>query len=587
MALLVGLHAGSAAAGAKEAKITSVEINGAAQVSRSEIKNLLALKSGEVFSFERLEQRSFDLLRKLQDRGYYFARVDSLVTAYSSDSSAVSIVVFLHEGEQARLAEYRIEGIGAHQNEVLRLLRLRVGRTFRPQQLERDIETIIDYFEDRGHPYCRVEVGTVDWRQATQEHDSGLLLSLRVQPGDSVNIDDIVILGNEHTKTATILRELPLRSGEIYRQQRVAQIQSRLMNLGFFKWVNPARLEQLPGGRNRLVLEVAEGNQNRFDGIVGYNPATANSSGFVSGLLDFSFGNLFGTGRQLAVRWERQTQETQELRFSYLEPWVGGWPLQASFHFEQLIQDTSYIDREVALGLGYRISESLNLTAGISRTDISPDSIGAIRFGIQPSSGVNLNVGISVGRIDNPLNPTHGILYKTSFELANNSSVATAGDTSAAAAFAAANQRRLSVDLESYFPLFRWQVLSFAFHGRQVKSDAPVVPIPNQYRFGGTMSLRGYREQEFRGDRIAWTNIEYRYLLGPRSRMFLFLDTGYFSQRDLSVDGNIVSSEKLKFGFGFGMRVDTRLGMVGVAYGLGQDDKFSNGKIHIGLTNEF
>jgi outer membrane protein insertion porin family len=135
-------------------------------------------------------------------------------------------------------------------------------------------------------------------------------------------------------------------------------------------------------------------------------------------------------------------------------------------------------------------------------------------------------------------------------------------------------------------------VLSIALHGRLVTSSEQVVPLPDQFRLGGATTLRGYREEQFRGSRVAWSNIEYRYLLSRRSRAFLFFDFGYYYRIERSPSENetepqFLKIEEFKPAWGLGVRVDTPLGIVGVDYGLGEGDALTNGKVHVSLVNSF
>ncbi len=560
---------------------------GAQRFSSQKIMKWLALKSGDTVVVPDLLQRCKTVLLRLQEAGYYFARIDSVESAFSTDSATVDVSVHLTPGELVRVSAYTVRGVPEEQKAVLHLLRLQVGKIFRPVLLEQDIEMLLQRFENSGFPYCRVVLDEIAWKRVEPGAQAGLSVSLEVEPGAKVSISEIVILGNSHTKNQTILRELPVAIADFYQQSHVDQIPTELMNLGFFKWVNPAHLELLNDGSGRLIVELAEGNQNLFDGIVGYNPATTRSAGFLTGMVDFKFGNLFGTGRQLAARWERRSRETQALDFGYTEPWIAGLPIEGTFRFQQLIQDTTYIEREVTLGARYRISRSLRLTAGISRSEVSPDSVGTVRFGIQPSSRFNFSLGIAFGNIDHPINPMRGVVYETTFRWSGKSSGSTPADSSLQTEITSATQKHLAIDFESYLPLFRWQVLAIGLHGREVKSNASITPIPDQYRFGGARTLRGYREQQFRGERVVWTNIEYRYILGTRSRVFLFGDAGYFSLREFAPAGEIVEKNNLKIGYGFGVRLDTRLGLVAIDFGLGEEDNLSSAKVHIGLINEF
>ena len=149
--------------------------------------------------------------------------------------------------------------------------------------------------------YCKVNVADLRFGGSGEANESRIDIRLIVQPGPEITIAEIEIVGNEQTHESVILRELPLEIGDIYNQRNVDRIRSKLQKLGYFKWVNPPRLELLKNNSGKLIIELAEGRYNRFDGVVGYNPGTQMNDGFVTGLLDISFGNLFGTDRKSVV----------------------------------------------------------------------------------------------------------------------------------------------------------------------------------------------------------------------------------------------------------------------------------------------
>ena len=70
--------------------------------------------------------------------------------------------------------------------------------------------------------------------------------------------------------------------------------------------------------------------------------------------------------------------------------------------------------------------------------------------------------------------------------------------------------------------------------------------------------MRGYREEQFYGFRVGWVNLEARFGLNHDSYVYPFLDVGYY-QGD--------TSETVS-GYGFGLSVGTRLGRLGLDYGL-------------------
>jgi outer membrane protein insertion porin family len=81
-------------------------------------------------------------------------------------------------------------------------------------------------------------------------------------------------------------------------------------------------------------------------------------------------------------------------------------------------------------------------------------------------------------------------------------------------------------------------------------------------------------------------NAEYRLLLARRSFVYAFLDAGYYYRPANELLGTIVG-EAFQYGYGIGLRFDSPLGNLGVSFALGKGDSFAQGKVHIGILNEF
>jgi outer membrane protein insertion porin family len=112
------------------------------------------------------------------------------------------------------------------------------------------------------------------------------------------------------------------------------------------------------------------------------------------------------------------------------------------------------------------------------------------------------------------------------------------------------------------------------------------IEVSDLYRIGGNNTLRGYQEDQFMGNRLLWTNIEYRYLIEKRSYAFIFTDIAYYSRRDIEVE-SLNNFSATKIGYGMGITFETGLGMLAVSYALAKGDSFNRGKIHFGLIGEF
>jgi outer membrane protein insertion porin family len=511
------------------------------------------------------------VLEVLRNRGHFFATVDSVAGEHErTGPHARSGVAYVDEGERWRL---QLAGSPPDDDALDAVWRESVRRPVDESQFLENANRLLRESSRRGYPLATLSFDSV----SLDRESASAFLYTRFDTGPLVVIDSIHVRGNHLTKREVITRELPIRQGDLFQLDRVDEIPSRLMRLGFFRRVaEPQLLRDLRGGF-LLDLEVVEGSANTFNGVAGYNPGSDNEKGYLTGLIDLSFGNLFGTGRQLGARWEKRSRDTQELALRYREPWLFGYPLHLSGAFQQLVQDTIYVERQVEIALEWPIAPRFTITCRLSRESISPDSLASERLLLPKSRVLGAAFGITYNSLDDLVNPRHGLSYVTMIE-SGQKDISALGELPAQSI----HRQRLTVDLHVMIPTWRAQVLSIAVHGRQVTSGEQFVSITDEFRLGGATSLRGYREEQFRGSRVGWSNIEYRYLLGPRSRAVVFTDLGYFFKQTA---GSRV--EEFKSAFGLGARMETPLGIVGVDYGLGEGDGLLAGKVHVSLVNSF
>jgi outer membrane protein assembly factor BamA len=102
------------------------------------------------------------------------------------------------------------------------------------------------------------------------------------------------------------------------------------------------------------------------------------------------------------------------------------------------------------------------------------------------------------------------------------------------------------------------------------------------FELGGNKNLRGFVENQFSGYQVGWSNLELRYLLNRNSRLYIFTDYGYVNSLNYKFG-------KL-FGFGIGLKIETRLGLLGIDYAFNyQENELRNpldGIIHFGLESK-
>ncbi len=562
------------------------------EVTVNDLRQLDGVSKNGVIRMAELETIIRRVLVNLQQQGFYFARIDSVMVAPPKSTATPEARVYLNSMPKVRLAAAVKSADAAAPIAELREGQNALRGKFDEEHLRQRLTEVLEDFARRGYPLAHFSFDSVKVAAAGKE----LLASLYLQfdPGPPVRIDSIVIRGNKLTKRSVLVRELPVRAGERFNLDKVQSIPDRLIRLGYLQSVAPPQLGIDAHGRYLLDLAVEEGNSNWLNGVAGYNPGDGKQKGYVTGLIDVKFGNLLGTGRQINARLEKRSRETQELALRYREPWVAGYPVHLSAGFNQRIEDTLYVQRRWDLTAEVTLAQTFTLAGSLIKESVAPDSLASANFGLERSRVTSAGAGLRFDSTDDPLNPRHGVFYTTSVETGRKTIDAV--DSIKAQQF---SREKIFIDFHWLLPIPAFlnkrnkgrsgQVLSMALHGRQVTSNQPEIPLPDQFRLGGATTLRGYREEQFRGSRIAWSNLEYRYLFSRRSRAFLFFDAGYYYRLEgvTASPPNPQKIEDIKVAWGLGVRVDTPLGIVGVDYGLGEGDPLTNGKVHVSLVNSF
>lgn len=549
---------------------------------REAVLKAMGIQEGKVLPSGWPEKAAERLLSWYHRQGYFLTQVDSVQTQYLSDSSLVDLTFWLHEGEQVRVGRVEIIGVkGIFRQEFFRLLETRPGRTFDEGVLEQDVEEILTFLENRGRPLSRVEIHSLllRWEKDSPKMD----VVLHVEKGPLVTLGAIRVEGNHLTKKEVIQREVRLKQGSFYRHREVLSAQENLQRLGYFREVSKPEVLFVKD-RAIVKLKVKEGNSNTIDGIIGYNPPKIEGRrGYFTGRLHFTFRNLLGTGRFLEAYWEKKDELSQAMRLGYEEPWLVGMPLHVGGRFWQEIRDTTYVERNWRFSVRYEPWPQFSLSAEGGQKEVLPDSLGSSMFRLAQTRSWLLSIGIDYNTLDDPVNPRKGARYHTMFTMGSKRNLGPDFLLSEEKLGPKVDTRSVQVDAETVFPLFGQQVLYFGLHGTEVKTGDLFVPLSDQIRFGGASTLRGYTEDVFRGTLVAWINGEYRYLLGRGSRVFVFVDGGMYQRREKRL--GMVKGAKI--GYGLGIRLETRLGLMGIDYGLGEGDSLLKGKVHVGLVNRF
>lgn len=563
--------------------ISAIAINGNTNFSAQEYINWIKILPGSKL-FSGIEDTiRFRIGNSLRSEGYYNFELIK-VEIENIDSMRKNISIEIRENSPTLLNQFYFSSSGTDSLFIENTFSDLKGREFRSSTIESRINNILSVYENTGRPFAKVVIESVYFFNDSTSQTHYANLYLRIDPGRRSIIDSIEIEGNSKTKENVIKRAIGIGAGDFYNQKIIDEIQIRLNRLRFFESVEYPEFYFNTRGEGVLKLSIKEKETNNFDGIIGYIPSSSqNESGYVTGFININLRNLFGTGRAAAIKWQQESRHSQEFELRYLEPWLFDFPINIEAGLFQRKQDSTYVQRSAEGKLEYIATDEVSAGLLLSTQSTIPTERVNKVFTVFNSTSYTTGLNLRIDTRDDFYSPTKGIILNNSYKYISKQ-IDGPREFITPLTKTNVNFQRLEIDFSYFLELFSEQILAASVHARELKGDD--VEISDLYLLGGTNTLRGYREKQFAGNRIFWSNLEYRYLLSNRSYAFLFFDTGYF-QKNEDVSRNIDKISGFKYGYGLGFNLETGLGILGVSFALGKGDSFRDGKIHFGIVNEF
>lgn len=548
------------AVGAGEVEIVRTEVEGHRSLSTREVVEILGAPEGAAFEPGRFAARADSLVGVLASLGRPFAIVGA---EWDTVDGGVELSVSIDEGPEVRVNRFVVSGPDdLVAPSVLESLESRSGSVVRADALASDAESLLEHLGRTGRPLAEVRMPAV-----VELDDGGLTVVAEVNPGPRAVFGDVVVAGNTSTRDEVLVRETRIRPGEPYDASRVAGARAALEKLSFIDSVDEPLVAVDPGsGVATVGLTVVESPASSVTGILGYAGSGSDESE-LTGLVDVRLGNIAGTGRSASAAWERIREGETVISFSYVEPWLLGAPIDVGVSGSQAIRDTFYTTTEADLFVAARMGDRVRVTWSIGGQRYVPGASGE-----STTTSTRTGFEAAYDGADVPANPTSGTRLSGRAEYAAKEY----GDTGADE-----TQGTFSLSGERFVRIRPRHVFALSARVATLVSTEDEVPFHELLTLGGARSLRGYREEQFRGTRTALGTLEYRLILSRRSRAVVFVDAGYCYRPGPNF------AKDTKLGYGIGLRGETRLGTIAIDYGLGEGDRLLDGKLHAGIIREF
>ncbi|WP_312197928.1 BamA/OMP85 family outer membrane protein [Anaerospora hongkongensis] len=540
--------------------VTAVKITGMSTVGENAVLAAVKTKVGDKADPETVKQD----LQAIYEMGYFF----DVVANFTEVPEGIQVVYTVMENPQ--LNEIVIKGnTKVSTDKIKELLTIKPGAVLNAKTLNDNMRAVEQYYHDQGFILAKVNDVAMG---------SGGILTISVNEGV---LEGITVKGNDKTKTNVITREIKLKTGEAFNVKDARRSMQKVYNLGYFEDVN---MKLNPGKEpNAVVLEtsVVEQKTGTFSIGAGYSKA----DGMV-GIIELGDNNFRGTGDKVKVHWEfGGNGGNKNYEFGYTKPWLDD--KQTSLGFTVYDMTNEYSDYEHGklvssydkerkgwdITLGRPSGEYIqNYISFKNRKDIWKEAVDGVDYSTAAGyenyidDNFGLTRSVTLTRVfdsrDNVFNATEGRRYSLSAEFAGK---ALGGDF---------NYNKYTAEARQYLKVGKEQVVALRLTAGYADGH---MPDSGRFAVGGADTLRGYEDDEFKGNKMLAATAEYRFPVAKKVQGVVFTDVGN------AWNGEGYKLNDLEASAGVGLRITTPIGPIRLDYAQGSE----GGKTHFSFGGQF
>lgn len=560
--------------------ITKQVITGNTVISEAEITAALKTKPG----MELTEQGLNEDLSAIYDLGWFY----DLRPEFKEVPEGVQVIY--HVMENPAFTKVKITGnTVVDDKKAAGFFDLEENKIINLKDVNTRVQRLEEEYRQNGYILARV----------TDIHmDTDGTLNITVNEGI---VEDFKVKGNVKTKDYVITREMKLKKGKPFNAKDARRSMQRVYNLGYFEDVN---VKLNPGKEpNSVEVEISVVEMNT--GTFGIGAGYSNADGFI-GMISIGDKNFRGTGDKVNIRWEFGGEDNKNYDFSYTKPWIDDKETTATINLYDITNeyaDYNINGDEIARYDKKRRGQELTFSRKTDNEYVSnyvtlknrDDIYKGTADGYSDSGNYyeeefdennpywenwypktaaerrkenfGITRSITVGRIfdsrDNIYDPHEGKRIAYSLEWAG-----LGGDF---------DFTKFTADYRYYYRAGGESVWALNLGAGYADGD---MPLSQRFSMGGSDTLRGYEDDQFRGNSMLKATLEYRFPIIKKVQGVLFTDNGYAWDKRHEDEFDL---GLIKNSFGVGLRINSPLGPVKLDYGYGDD----GGKFHFSFGGQF
>lgn len=381
-------------------------------------------------------------------------------------------------------------------------------------------------------------------------------------------INKVIVKGYEDFPESYIKNYFQIYKNTIFSKQKITDISKLTKDLNFIsERKKPEVLFKTDSTHLYLFLEKIEANS--FEGMINFASKDNGQGLLINGKLDLKLSNVFNTGENLELFWNRVAEEKSQFKINARLPYIVRSPFSAFIGFDLYRQDSTFLNTKFDVKSEYQLNTSSKI---------------AISYASEQS---NYLLDIIDENIESFTNSFIGITY----DLKVTSKNSLFNNILKFNISAITGNRKLPINKVKQLKFNLNSIINIKTSKRSyvyLRNDTGYLNSSNYltnelFRIGGINSIRSINEQSVFTNKYSFLNIEYRYITSSSSYLYSISDIAYYNTIKNSTE------RLLGLGLGYNFKINSSKISLGYINGINQNNSsnINNSRLIVQWTTFF
>lgn len=314
--------------------VSSISFSGNTTFSSKTLRSKMSLKEdgflkNGAFQRSSLEADKQSIIIYYMTKGYIDARILDIIEESSfnekKEREEIALTIIVQEG-----AQYTYNGTVLEGNEIfsteklLSCIKLKPGDVFNQTKFQEGMSALTNVYYENGYM-------TNEFHPTVNKDSERRTIgyTLRIVERSRAHVENIIIKGNTKTKDEVILREIPLKPGDVFSRNKIMNGVRNLYNTQYFSSVVPEPVSGSEENLVDLVFTVEEQSTTSLQFGMTFTGISDPDDLPISLYTKIENSNFKGTGRSVSAG-ATISSSTQDVNLGYSQSWIKDQPITIS-----------------------------------------------------------------------------------------------------------------------------------------------------------------------------------------------------------------------------------------------------------------